>query len=405
MHWLKLGLLNVGRNKRRSLAAILITSIATAGILSAMGFALFTYQSLQEFAIRTTGNVVLSHPDYFQKEENLPMDLGVAIAVDKLKALQNHEQVKAVLPHIQLTGLISNGEKSTIFMGRGVQHEDFYYLAPTLSVDAGKVLSVVAKTSADAEVMLGKGLAKSLNAQVGDELTLMTTTVDGVLNALDVVVRGIFRTGIIEVDKRALYLTVQDAQTLLMTDKVTSYSVYLYEDAKRPAVVESIKTSLPMLGVSHWQEQAMLYKSVKSLYNRLFGVMGFIVICMVAFSIYNAMSMTVVERTREIGTLRSLGAHPREIVRDFMCESAWIGVMGIALGGLMLGVVFVALILLDVQMPPPPGQTNGYPLRIALSLTGSMIVSAAVFLLCLFTAAFTSMRAINKPIPEALVHV
>src|ERR1051325_3037344 len=69
-------------------------------------------------------------------------------------------------------------------------------------------------------VIIGKGLADELNVKPGDYLTLMTTTVNGSLNAADVRVAGVFATGVKESDDRAVKMPLAGAQSLLQTHKV-----------------------------------------------------------------------------------------------------------------------------------------------------------------------------------------
>jgi hypothetical protein len=58
-------------------------------------------------------------------------------------------------------------------------------------------------------------------------------------------------------------------------------------------------------------DQAFFYRSVRDLYNRIFGALGLIIGVIVVFVVTNAMAMAIIERTREIGTLRALGTLPR----------------------------------------------------------------------------------------------
>jgi len=125
----------------------------------------------------------------------------------------------------------------------------------------------------------------------------------------------------------------------------------------------------------------------------------------VFFSVANTLAMAVVERTREIGTLRALGALPEEIVGQFLREGALIGSIGAVLGTLLAGVVVVALPHLGLMMPPPPGRSVGYPLLVNASLPLYVFTDAAIIGLCAVAAWFVSRKAAKKPIVEALSHV
>jgi len=307
MKWLYLAWKNLGRNRRRTLATLLLTAVAVLGIMALSGFALYTYESLKEASMRKEGQVILSHPEYFQREENAPMELGLDRVQQLQQALQADPGIDTTLAQINFDGLVSNGEKSTIFMGQGVEPESFRRQGPGVDLKQGRWLTPELSPQALPEVLLGQRLAASLKVQPGDGLTLLGTTTDGVLNALDVSVRGIISTGIPELDARLLKVHLQSAQELLATDQVSQLGVYLQHPHQDESYYQKIRDQYPELGVTPWHERATFYQSVRNLYNRIFGVMGVILLVMVGFAIFNTACMSVMERTRELGTLAALG--------------------------------------------------------------------------------------------------
>ncbi|MEX1058585.1 MAG: hypothetical protein WED11_12695, partial [Natronospirillum sp.] len=78
MKWLNFAWKNLGRNRRRTLATLLLTAVGVLGMMSTSGFALYTYESLREFSMRQQGHVILSQPDFFAQEEESPLALGLA---------------------------------------------------------------------------------------------------------------------------------------------------------------------------------------------------------------------------------------------------------------------------------------------------------------------------------------
>lgn len=229
MKWLKLAIKNLFRNRRRAFVTVLITAVGVSAILIGGGFANFTYLSLKEMAARASGHLIVAHQDYFDKEEESPMEFGLEEYQTLTKTLKADPDVRYAIARIDFDGLISNGEKSTIFMGAGVDAKyEFKIKGPFLDVESGNVLSKRERED-DPKIMLGVDLAKSLNAKVNDSLTLMSTTVDGGLNAMDVTVQGIFSTGMPEVDKRSIIVNINTAQSLLVTDKVSSIALHLRE--------------------------------------------------------------------------------------------------------------------------------------------------------------------------------
>jgi putative ABC transport system permease protein len=156
--------------------------------------------------------------------------------------------------------------------------------------------------------------------------------------------------------------------------------------------------------VQTWVEQAVFYRSVKDLYNRIFGALGLIIAVIVVVVVTNAMAMAVIERTREIGTLRALGTLPGQLVRSFALEGVLLGGAGTALGAALALAVSAALLVFPVQMPPPPGRSDSYPLQIAIdgSLYGITVLS--MVLLAGIASASVARRTVATPVVDALAH-
>ncbi|WLD57202.1 FtsX-like permease family protein [Salinispirillum sp. LH 10-3-1] len=403
--WLLFAWANLGRNRRRTVATLLLTAIGVLGMMSTSGFALYTYDSLREFSMRDQGHVILSHPLYFVEEEEYPLEFGLANHTDIKAQLRTDPRIRHVLANVRFNGLITNGDKSTIFVGEGVEPEIFQVRGPSMQLSAGRQLSLSPDPMGDYEILLGKQLAHSLRAEPGSGLTLMGTTADGLLNAIDVVVRGVVETGIPELDSRLVMAHLETAQDLLLTDKVGQLGVFLRDNNAADTMHLQLTRDLPELAVTPWHERATFYQSVRNLYNRIFGVMGIILLVMVGFAIFNTASMSVLERTREIGTLGAMGTRRREILSIFLNEAALIGLLGSAVGLLLSGLLTGSLFVFDVQMPPPPGQTEGYPLQVYWSPQIAAISTGLVTALAVCASAFATLRSVQKPITEALNHV
>jgi putative ABC transport system permease protein len=406
MKWILFAVKNVLRNRRRSAVTVLIAAVGTAAILVGGGFAQFTYESLKEQAARVSGHLVVAHRDHFAKDEDAPMQYGLTGHQALRTRLVADPRVRAVLPRIQFSGLISNGDKSAVFVGSGVDAAgEFAVRGPFLSVTAGGLLDPRPKPGDDLEIMLGKELARSLHAEPGSSLTLMTTTTEGSLNAQDVRVKGIFSVGQPEVDKRIVMVHLGTAQRLLLTEKVSTLSVYLHETAATDAAQAALRRELPDQAIQTWLDQASFYVAVRELYNRIFGLLGAVLVAMVLFAVTNTLGMAVLERTREIGTLRAMGTLPGQVVRNFALEGLVIGTAGAVLGMLVAVAISVTFDLNGFQMPPPPGSSVGYPLHVDLP-PELFAATTAVIILSAVTAAWAvSRKAARKSIVEALAHV
>jgi putative ABC transport system permease protein len=402
MKWLKFAVQNTLRNRRRSLVTVAIAALGTAAILLAGGFALYTYQSLEQAAARSTGHLIVGLPEQFSKDEDTPLQYGLDDHATLKAELLTDPDVRQVLPRVAFSGLISNGDKSTVMLAAGVEPDsEFAVKGPFLNVISGEVL---ASGAVGAEVMLGEGLAKSLKAQPGASLTLLASTTDGALNALDVTVKGVFSTGVPDIDKRLVYTDINTAQKLLNTQRVSTLGVFLKSMEATAGAQGRIAAAHPKLEVQTWLAQAFFYKAVRDLYNRIFGALGLIIAVIVVFVVGNAMAMAIIERTREIGTLRALGTLPRQLLGSLALEGMVLGGFGAVVGALLSLLVSMVLYVVPVEMPPPPGSSKGYPLYITTDPAMYACTVLAMVLLTLLASVWIARKTVHLPVVEALAH-
>ncbi len=400
--WLRFAWLNTLRNRRRSAVTVTIAALGTAALLLAGGFALFTYESLAQASARTTGHLIVATPAQFEKDEDTPLQHGLqgyAALRDRLLA---DPSVRQVLPRVEFSGLISNGDKSVVMVAVGIApDEEFAVKGPFLTVTAGQVLT----SDERGAVMLGEGLARSLKGTPGSPLTLLASTTEGALNALDVTVKGVVSTGIPDIDRRLVYTDVTTAQKLVVTDRVSSLGLFLDRMEATGPTRERLQGALPQLKLQTWEEQAVFYRSVRELYNRIFGALGLIIAVIVVFVVGNAMAMAIIERTREVGTLRALGTLPGQLIGSFALEGLLLGGTGAVLGALLSLGVTLALLVFPVQMPPPPGRSVGYPLQITADPQLYLLTLAAMLALTTLASALVARRTVQRPVVDALAHV
>jgi len=405
--FIKLATKNVFRNRRRTLITGLVLVFGASALILAGGFVSFSFRGLRESTIRgQLGHIQIYHKDFFDREEEKPLALGLD-DVDTLKAkILSQEHVRFTMARVEFMGLLSNGEKSAVFIGRGIEPErELQLTANSSPVETGSFLGKDPRNQQDAEVLVARGLAKTLKAKLGDYLTLMTTTSKGALNALDVKVVGTYATGVPEYDERALMVDLKTAQQVLVTQKVSKLVVVLDETSNTQQVASALGASLPGTAIRRWDELATFYKAVVQLYSAIFAFLGVIIFVIVVLSSSNTMMMSILERTREIGTQLAVGTSRLRLLGIFLYEGLMIGVFG-GLVGLLIGAGIAELIdHAGLRMPPPPGGTNGYPLFVDLV----PVVFVGVFLLIVATTVISTilpaLRASRMKIVDALGHV
>ncbi|WP_265288097.1 ABC transporter permease [Verminephrobacter eiseniae] len=155
-----------------------------------------------------------------------------------------------------------------------------------------------------------------------------------------------------------------------------------------------------------WSSLAVFYDQVVNLFNGIFFFIKTIVSTIVVFMISNTMMMNVLERTREIGTLRAIGLTKREVSRLFLLEGVIIGFVGAVLS-IVVGIALAELININgVPMPPSPGYSRGYLAFIRWTDDWSLFwFSSVLAIVTAFAASILPARRASKlAIAQAFRH-
>jgi putative ABC transport system permease protein len=207
-----------------------------------------------------------------------------------------------------------------------------------------------------------------------------------------------------EIDKRSVYTDIATAQKLLNTPRVSTLSVFLRGMEQTESAQRRVAAAHAGLQVQTWQEQAFFYQAVRNLYDRIFGALGLIIAVIVVFVVANAMAMTIVERTREIGTLRALGTLPRQLMGSLALEGMVLGGVGALAGAVLAVAVQLLLYVVPVQMPPPPGMSVGYPLYVNIAPSMVLATLLAMVMLAMLASAWIARKTVHMPVVQALAH-
>jgi putative ABC transport system permease protein len=192
------------------------------------------------------------------------------------------------------------------------------------------------------QVLLGKGLAQILGAQIGDEIVVLSQAADGSI-ANDVYkLRGIVDTGDETFDRTGVYLNLEDVQQLLVIDHdVHEIIVTVYSLKQVDRITQAIRSRLadPGLDVQPWQEFARAFYVAMKADQQGMWIMLQVIILIVAVGVLNTVLMSVLERRREYGLLKAIGTRPGQIVKLVLLELCLIAFGGIILGtGLSIAV-------------------------------------------------------------------
>ena len=398
---------NVFRNTRRTVITGLVLVFGATALILAGGFISSSFRGLRENTIHgELGHIQVYNGQYFGREEDRPLEYGITDADSLRKMISALPHVEYAMVRIDFLGLISNGDKSVIYLGKGIEPALESRLTDySRAIDSGSFLPTTPTNAADAEVMIARGLAKSLHAKIGDYLTMMSTTTNGALNALDVRVAGIYSTGVPEYDERALMVRLETARQLLNTRRSSKLVVVLDKTDETMAVASAIQKMLPDVALRRWDQLATFYQAVVRLYSAIFLFLGVIIFIVVVLSCSNTMMMSIFERTKEIGTQLAVGTSRIRLLLNFLYEGLTIGVLGGTAG---LALAFGLTQLIDhagIIMPPPPGLTRGYPLHVDIVPAVFLGVFVVITVMTVLSTIIPALKASRLKIVDALGHI
>ncbi len=409
-----LALRNLLRQRRRTALTLMVLVAGFLALSLAGGFMAQTFQGLSDAAIRGgLGHLQVMPQGAMEGDEAQSLEKALPDGEAMAAKLRRDPAVAEVLPRVQFMGLLSSGAKSMAFLGTAVDPVlEPRYMACTEALKGGaqayggKGSRWISADPAAREVILGVGLARALGASVGSSLTLMSTTRDGALNAVDVEVAGLQDLGLRELNDRFLTVSLATASQLLDAGPARSrLSVVLRHPQDTAAEQARIQALLPNTSVKPWFELASFYRQVKLLYFAIFGFMGLVLFLVVLLATANTLLMSVMERVREFGVLRAMGLQPRQLLALLQWEGAFLGLLGSTLGLAATLVLRSGLNALHLQMPAPPGTSHGYELNIHFVPTVYALVVIGLQMTIQVSALFPGLKAARLRIVEALRHV
>ena len=271
-------------------------------------------------------------------------------------------------------------------------------------------------TAAPADILaLSAQETRPLAPAATPQIELLATNAHGVPNVATLQVVKAETLGVKEYDDMAITLHLAQAQRLVYgrsPPKVTAIVLQLKHTADMPLVRTRLETLFATtfkgrpLAAQDFATLHPQYGQITGMFSAILGFIAVLIGGIVLFTVSNTMSMAVVERTVEIGTLRAMGLRRQGIRRLFVCEGLVLGVAGAVLGvGLALGLAWAVNHSGLTWLPP--GNSEPVPLTVRVWGETLTLVWTALGLLVVsaVSAWWPARRAAQLDIVEALRHV
>ena len=336
------------RAKRRQAVVGVITVISIAGVavgvaslIIALAITNGMRRDLQERLLSSTAHVELMRVqnDGIRDWRNL---------ADRLRRVPH---VTAAAPGLYEPVLLSRGSLSGGAMLKGIipnQERTVSDLLSQLMAGSATALSDAENTvdvagESTPPIVIGSDLANTLDAKVGS--TVMATSPQGELTPYGLLpklqrfrIAGIFHSGFYQYDSSFGFVRLKDAQALFSEPDVVSIISFKVDDLYHAdRIGKRIEVAAgPGFLTTNWMEQNReLFRALKLEQVVTFIVIGLIV-CVAALNILIALTMMVMEKTKDIAVMLSFGVEPSQVRRIFLMQGFLISVIGTVLG-LLLG--------------------------------------------------------------------
>jgi putative ABC transport system permease protein len=357
----QIGLRNVGRRKRRSLATAVIVALAVGNLLAVLAIAQAATQAtrsawgdhLEDVQIWTTGRA--------------PFDERAERAIRSTPGVAEAEPV--------LKNTVGLGGREAFVWGVEADPLFRYRLADGRWFDAGEA------ERGERVAVIERNLASVAGVAVGDRVALETAAGD-----VDLRIVGIAKNQ--QENGTALYVPLDTVRGVLGRPTGAS-SYWIRADSQEHAFVDGttarVEDRLGALGFEVASEIRYVAErdeiAANSTLTTSIAVLGFVIVAMSMVGLANAITTNVLERTREIGILRSIGARARDIRRIFTTEGVALALLGWLIGiplGYLLTRLLVWLVweVVDVRLP-----VVFPPWNVVIALAGTVALALLVLYL------------------------
>ena len=402
---------NIWRNPRRTILTISAIAFASLLLVFMLSFQFGSYETMINSSVKIhTGHLQVQSAGY-QDKKSIRLVVPDPDAIGKI--LDQIQSVEAYTFRAIAFSLVSSKKRTygSIVIGIDPVKEAKVSTLKSL-IRKG---SYLAKDDTD-QVLIGNLLAKNLKIDIRDEITILGQGRDGSIAATVVKVKGIYSSGIDDLDRNSIHMPLKYFQDVygmygaVHEVVVTGKSLKAVDGIKAilNTEIKKINPKLPLI-VLDWKELTPgLLQSIEL--DLVSGIIFyFLLILVVAFSILNTFLMVIFERTREFGVLKAIGITPGRLTKLLLIESISMTIIGIT-----AGIIAGSLITLyfqghgiDISGASDILVQYGISGRIypRLSLLSAFIGPGIVFIITFLAALYPALKIRSLRPVEAMTYV
>lgn len=414
---LRIALRNVLRNRRRTLITLAAVFVGVGVMVCIQGILNGLQQALVSGVVNgQVGAIQIHRKGYLRNVLSSPLNLDFALDAALLDKVAAVPGVKAVAPRIVFPAMINAGEETLFLQATGVDPAREFLVCPErqLAFTPGATFGAgppPRQQDAKAEdpppiddgVVLSDAVAEGIGAQRGTLGALLAPDQDGSLSGENIHVAGLTTVSMPGAESRVAVVPLQFAQRLLrMEGRVTELAVAVDDLEQASTVAAAIQAQLgPTFEVHTWDRIAIFVKDIRAREDIVVNVISVVFMILMLLGMANTMLMTVLERTREIGTMLSLGVTRRAITTMFLFEALALGVTGSTIGATVGTVIILGMHTTGIVLHMP-GQIVPFTIHPFLTVRYLVFVVALAAVGAVIFARYPAARAGRLRPVEAL---
>lgn len=250
-------------------------------------------------------------------------------------------------------------------------------------------------------IVLGLALADQLSSYIGDTITILspvgleyslTQFVEPITK--EFIVTGIFDSDNREYDSKYAYISISNAQNLFkLGNAVSGVEIRLNDINKSDEIKISIMNALgDKYNVLTWYDLHLDFYSILKIERWVAFIILSLIIAVASFNILGSLTMTVIEKKRDIGILKAMGASDNIITRIFLFEGLVVGLIGMFAGSFIGAAVILAQKWFEFyKLDSAVFKINALP--VVINITDFIFVPLAALLLCFLASLYPARRA------------
>ena len=403
----KIAVNNVLKHKRRSFFNALTFSINAVALIMLLGLLKGMYNNMYERSIDLqTGHFKIYKAGYIDKKAKMPLDLSIEMPYSVIDDITGIPYFVGASPRLVKNAVLSDLANKTDVIMIGIDMPEEMKITADFKNITGSALA-----PNKGQLLMGRKLASMMKLKPGADLLLYSQTKYKSNNLVDAALAGVYYIGFDSMEKSVVFVPLKFAQDFLDTgDEATEIMVRIKDRAYVPEAKKALEAVLaarhPGLVVRDWkQEASSLIAGARADYMSYAIVFG-ILLFLAVFIIMNTLTMTVYERTAEIGTLRAIGMESGHIKWMFFLEGIILSLAGAIIGGIIAIPLAYLLDTHGLHFDSDTMQRMNFPMAEALKGKNAYTDWLLVFLVCLITGALGAIipadRASKINIVEAL---